>query len=318
VGLNRIELRHLRYFVGVVEQKSFHAAAQRLHISQPSITRQVQQLEDTLGVKLFIRKPRGIELTQAGSVFYRDARTVLGLVEQGAARARLAGDGKTGRLDVGIFGSAVFGAIPAVLHEFRRAVPMAEVVLHNLDRGAQIAALQERRLDVGFNRFFADVPGLRWEVIQTEGLNVALPRLHPLAKRKHLTIKDLHAAPLILYPRSPRPSFIDYMLQLFFKSGVKPTVIHEVDEVATAASLVASGFGLSVVSDSACNLRLPGIRYVPLVNLPQTERQNTGTPGMELCVIYRPEDASPLLDRFLSIARAVGTDSAARPRKVRK
>lgn len=309
MSLSAIEFRHLRYFVAVVEQRSFRGAALRLHVSQPPLTRQIQQLEEALGVKLLLRKPRGIEPTDAGLVFFEEARNILMLTEQAASRAQLAGHGQIGRLDVGIFGSAVFDAIPRIIQAFRSRFPKVEVVLHNLDRSGQIKALRERRLTVGFNRFFDDEPDLSWEVIQTERLNVALHHAHPLAQCPQLGLAQIGDQPLILYPRSPRPSFIEHMLKLFHKKGVTPQLIHEVDDVVTAVALVASGFGVSLVTDSACNLRLPGIVYLPL--------RPEDRACFDLCMIHRRDDESALLQSFLATARALRSSLsvAARPPK---
>ncbi|MGQ0698988.1 MAG: LysR family transcriptional regulator [Panacagrimonas sp.] len=297
MNLATIEFRHLRYFVAVVEQRSFRGAALHLHVSQPPLTRQIQQLEEALGVALLVRKPRGVEPTGAGQVFFEEARNILTLTVQAANRAQLAGQGQIGRLDVGIFGSAVFDAIPRIIQAFRDRYPKVEVVLHNLDRSAQIKALRERRLTVGFNRFFEEEPDLSWEVIQTERLNVALHHAHPLATHKSLGLSQIGDQPLILYPRSPRPSFIEQMLRIFHKKGISPQIIHEVDDVVTAVALVSSGFGLSLVTDSACNLKLPGILYVPL----RLEDRAT----FDLCMIHRVDDDSRLLHEFLTVARSL-------------
>lgn len=295
--LSSIEFRHLRYFVAVAEQRSFRGAALRLHVSQPPLTRQVQQLEELLGVALLVRRPRGVEPTEAGRVFYEEARNILALTGQAAERAQLAGQGQLGRLDVGIFGSAVFGAIPRIIEAFRDRYPRVEVVLHNLDRAEQIRALRERRLTVGFNRFFDEEPDLSWEVVQAERLNVALPRTHRLARRGSLSLEDLRDQPLIVYPRAPRPSFIEQLLRMFHRKGVNPRITQEVDDVVTAVALVASGFGLSIVTDSACNLRLPGIAYAQLRDV---ERAT-----FDLCMIHRNDDESPLLQSFLRTARGL-------------
>lgn len=302
-----IEFRHLRYFVAVVDQRSFRAAALRLHVSQPPLTRQVQQLEEALGVQLLLRKPRGVEPTDAGRVFFDEARNILALLDQAANRAQLAGQGQLGRLDVGIFGSAVFGAIPVIIQAFRKAHPRVEVALHNLDRAGQIRALRERRLTVGFNRFFEEEPDLRWEVIQTERLHVALPGGHPLATRKSLALRQIGDQPLVLYPRSPRPSFIEQTLRLFHKEGLSPHITQEVDDVMTAVALVAGGFGISLVTDSACNLHLPGIVYVPL----RLEDRAT----FDLCMIHRSDDESALLLAFLATARSLRASLAESSRR---
>lgn len=305
-----IEFRHLRYFVAVVEQRSFRGAALRLHVSQPPLTRQVQQLEEALGVALLLRRPRGVEPTDAGRVFYQEACNILMLTEQAASRAQLAGQGQLGRLDVGIFGSAVFGAIPRIIQTFRDRFPNVEVVLHNLDRAGQVRALRERRLTVGFNRFFANEPDLSWEVVQTERLNVALHHAHPLAAETSLALAQIGGQPLVLYPRTPRPSFIEQVLRLFQKTGIRPQSIQEVDDVVTAVALVAGGFGVSLVTDSACNLRLPGIVYVPL----RDEVRAT----FDLCMVRRADDDSPLLLEFMAVARALRVSLSSAPPSPRR
>ena len=303
--LSAIELRHMRYFVAVVEQRSFRGAALHLHVSQPPLTRQIQQLEEVLGVTLLVRKPRGVELTDAGQVFFEEARNILLLTEQAASRSQLAGLGQIGRLDVGVFGSAVFDAIPRIIQEFRKHFPKVEVILHNLDRAGQIRALRERRITVGFNRFFEDEPDLSWEVVQTEWLNVALPHSHPLARNTTLSLAQIGGEPLIVYPRSPRPSFIEQTLKLFHKKGVTPGILHEVDDVVTAVALVSGGFGISLVTDSATNLRLPGIVYVPLCSGVRT--------SFDLCMIHRRGDESTLLNAFLGTVRSM-RESLSHPR----
>lgn len=291
-----MELRRLSYFVAVVEQGSFRAAALKLHLSQPPLTRQLQLLESTLGVQLLERGPGGAEPTAAGKLFYVEARNLLALAEQAAARVKLAGQGRVGRLDVGVFGSAILGVIPQIVRKFRQQNPDVEVALHSLDRAAQIRALRERRIDVGFNRFFGEEPDLVWEVIQTEQMNVVLPTGHALAKKKNLALAEIAKESLILYPRSPRPGFIDYLMQLFHQRGIATSNIQEVDDVLTATALVASGLGVSLVTDSGCNLNVTGIVHV---GLRPVDRAN-----VDLSIIRRRDDSSPLLNGFVEVARS--------------
>lgn len=305
--LSFMEFRRLSYFVAVVEQKSFRAAALKLHISQPPLTRQIQLLEESLGVQLLSRGAGGAVPTAAGQTFYAEARNLLALAQQAAERVRLAGQGRIGRLDVGVFGSAVLGAIPKIVREFRERLPTVEVVLHSLDRAAQLKALRERRIDVGFNRYFDDEPDLHWEVIQTEQMHVVLPETHPLAARSSLALADLAAEALILYPRSPRPGFIDQLMRLFHSRGITPQRTQEVDDVLTATALVASGMGLSLVTDSGKNLSIPGIRHV---SLKPADRAT-----VELCIIHRRDDESALLKTFVGVAREIG---GARPAAAKK
>ncbi|WP_295681931.1 LysR substrate-binding domain-containing protein [Nevskia ramosa] len=290
-----IELRLLRDFVAVVEQRSFRAAAVKMHVSQPPLTRHIQQLEEALGTELLIRHARGVELTDAGTSYYEDAKHILALNEQAAERALMAGQGQIGRLDVGVFGSAMFNTIPQIVQEFRLRYPRVEIAMHNLDRDSQTKAVRERRISVAFNRLYADEPDLRQETVHTERLHLALQVNHPLAARAELGLKDVVDQTLILYPHISRPSFIDYALRLFHQLGVQPGDIREVDDLFTAISMVASGVGITLVTDSACSLKLPGIRYIPI--------RKRDKAVLDLTIIYRAGDSSPLLAAFLNVVR---------------
>jgi DNA-binding transcriptional LysR family regulator len=297
-----IELRHLRYFVAVVRERSFRAAASVVNISQPPLTRQVQQLEEVLGVQLLIRGTKGVELTIAGAMFYTEACNILGLMDQAVVKAKLAGAGELGRLDVGVFGSAVLDAVPRIIISFRELYPQVEVVLHNMDREHQIQALRERRIVVGFNRFFREEADLTWETLVTEMMLVAVPSNHRLAKNRSLSIEDLANEPLVFYPRVERPQgFTDYLMRMFHSRNITPNIVQDVDDVVTAVSLVSSGLGLCLVVEAARNLQLPGVSYIPLKEADQVQ--------FDLCMIWRTEDHSPLLEAFLTVARAARVDA---------
>ena len=264
MNVNAIELRHLRYFVAVAQNGGLTSAAESLNITQPPLTRQIRQLEDLLETQLFVRQSRGMELTDAGKSLLEDARNILMLTEQALVRSRLAGLGKLGQLDVGVFGSVMLDIVPRIIQQFRKLHPEVEVVLHNLDRAGQIKALNERRLTVGFNRFFKEEPGLSWEVLLTENLHLAVHESHPFASRESVNFSEVDGQQLIMYPRKPRPGFIDHLLSMFHEQSVHPNILKEVDDVVTAVALVSAGVGLSFVVDSSCNLHLPGVVYVPI------------------------------------------------------
>ena len=174
-----MELRHLRYFVCVAEEQSIGRAAERLHITQPPLTRQIRQLERELDTALFVRRPRGMELTNAGQVLLDDARQLLDLADRAGQRAQRAGQGATGRIDVALFGTGIFGAIPRLLRSFRADHPDVEVVLHNMTKSEQIEALAQRRIGLAFNRFVPPTPGITVETLLSEPLYVAAPTITP-------------------------------------------------------------------------------------------------------------------------------------------
>lgn len=292
-----MELRRLRYFVAVVDHGSFRGAAVKLHMSQPPLTRQIQLLEESLDTRLLTRAARGVRPTPAGLLLYEEASNLLALAQKATERVRLAGQGQVGRIDVGIFGSAVLGPVPWVVRAFRAAHPRVEIVLHSMDRAAQIKALHERRLDIGFNRFFDAEPGLQWETVLTEQMNAVLPADHPLASGARITLADLAAETLILYPRRPRPGFIDHLMRLFADRGLEPASVIEVDDVLTATGLVAGRMGLSLVTDSARGLTLPGIVHLPL--------RPDDAATVDLRVIWRSGDDTPLVQSLLKVARGL-------------
>jgi len=301
-----IDLRHLRYFVAVVRERSFRGAAGVVHVSQPPLTRQVQQLEEALGVRLLDRTSRGVEPTAAGQIFFTEAVNILNLLDQAAAHTRLAGAGQLGRLDVGVFGSAILDAVPRIIVAFRELYPGVEVILHNMDRAHQVQALRDRRITVGFNRFFKEETDLTWETLLTETMLVAVPSSHVLAQRSELGIKDIADQPLVFYPRVERPQgFTNYLMRMFHQNNITPNVVQDVDDVVTAVSLVSSGLGLCLVVESARNLQLPGVSYIPL--------RKADAVQFDLCMIWRSDDTSPLLEEFLKVARLdrkAETDSA--------
>jgi LysR family transcriptional regulator, benzoate and cis,cis-muconate-responsive activator of ben and cat genes len=291
-----MELRHLRYFVAVAEEAHIGRAAQRLHISQPPLTRQIHQLEQQLGTLLFERTPRGMELTEAGRMFLADARHVLELTDQASDRVARAGRGAVGRIDIALFGTAIFGAIPQLLRAYRHEYPDVQIVLHNMDKAAQLEALSHRRISLAFNRLMQPVPGIVSEVVLTEPLFVAVPSDHPLAARTAIAMRELEHQPLVLFPTGLRPSFIDRARELCLAAGFTPNVVAEVADVVHGIALVASGGGLSFVPRSATNLHVPGVEYRPLHETPR--------PTVDLCCVYREDDRSPLLAGLLASMRA--------------
>lgn len=290
-----MDLRHLKYFVTLAEELNFHRAAERLHISQPPLSRQIRQLEEELGTPLFSRGARGVELTQAGHTLREEAQRIIGMVAIACERTGKAGRGQIGRLDVGIFGSAILYHIPRLLMQFRNRYPEVEIALHQLPRAEQIVGLRERRLTVGISRRVPEEPDIVVETMFQEPLVIALNRAHPLARRKAIRIAEIVHEPLILYPSKIRPGLVEDVMVLMDREGARPRIVQEVTDVVTAIALVASGFGVCVTPKAASSLRLPGVIYRPIKAAPP--------PCIELSCLYRRGDASPILAAFLDITR---------------
>lgn len=289
-----MDLRHLRYFIAVAEEQHIGRAAARLHISQPPLTRQIQQLEHELGTTLFIRTPRGVELTSAGEVLLAEARNLYSLLEQATERTQRAGQGRLGRLDVAIFGSGILDVIPRLLLTYRNRYPDVKVVLHTMTKAEQIEALRQRRISIAFNRMLALEDDIEAKLVMTEGLLLAVPTDHVLAKQKTIRFIELAKYPLVLFPSGTRPSFVDRVIQFCTEKGFQPQISQEVGDAVTGVALVASGFGVCLVPNSATTLQFPGVVYRQLLEPPNDF-------FVDLSCIYRKDDKSPLLQSFLDI-----------------
>ncbi|MGQ3676445.1 LysR substrate-binding domain-containing protein [Xanthobacter sp. TB0139] len=295
-----MDLRHLRYFIAVAEEGNIGRAATRLHISQPPLTRQIQQLEAELGVTLFIRTPRGMEMTEAGALFLEEARNIRSILEQATERTQRAGQGKLGRLDIAIFGSAILDVIPKLLLAYKERFPDVKIVLHTMNKHEQVEALRQRRITVGFNRLLTPIADITEELVTTEALRLAVNTANPLAALDEVPFSKLADQPLVLFPTGARPSFLDTVVSLCQSAGFVPQISQEVGDAVTGVALVASGFGVTLVPDSACNLTLPGVVYLPVTGIPEPSR-------VDLSCIYRSDNRSPILAAFLQEVRRFRT-----------
>jgi len=289
-----MNIRQLRYFVAVAEEGNIGRAARRLNISQPPLTRQIQQLEDEIGAPLLLRSRRGVEVTIAGQVLLDDARALLSLAERAKERSRFAGQGQLGRLDIGVFGSSVL-ALPDFLSSFHASHPQVDAAVHVLTKDAQIEALRERRITVGFNLLGVRLADIASEVVRSEPFVLAVGANDPLARKPAISVSDLADRPMVLYSSGPRPNLVDVVLWLCRDAGFQPVVAQEVVDSVAAIALVAAGFGISLVPKAVSQLRIQQVTYRPI--------QGPSRPSIDIHCIYRRDDPSPLLGAFLATLR---------------
>ena len=285
-----MDLRQIRYFLALATELNYTRAASQLNISQPPLTRHIQQLEHSIGVMLFERSTRGVALTQAGKIFLEEARKIVSLADQAVNKTKLAHQGQLGRLDIGIFGSSTFSVIPTLLIELRKTHPNIIISLQNTTKTQQVEGVREKHLDIGFNRIYPSVPDLVVETVMIEDLYVAVHKDHPLAHRRIIEMKDLVDQPFILFPNNVRPSFSDSVIMLCSNEGFTPSVAHEVEDVITAIALVSAGLGIAIVPESAIGLKLSGVRYHLLRSVDAK---------VDLSCVYRPDNTSPAFAAFL-------------------
>lgn len=290
-----MEIRQLREFMALAEERNFHRAAERLHMAQPPLTRQIRALEDELGTPLFLRTPKGVELTEAGQAFLDDVPNVLTMLSRAKERAQLAGKGLSGRLDVGIFGSGVLDVIPRLLAQFHQERPDVEIGLRTMTKAEQIDALRERRITVGFNRLVPPEDDLVIDTVLRERLVVALHASHRLAKKREVSLRDLEDEPVILYPNVPTPGLAREVTTAFGAEGVRLHVVQHVEDVLTSIALVAGGFGLCITTESTTSLQLQGVVYRPL--------RSTRLRDIELSCMYLKGNQSSVLAAFIEVVR---------------
>ncbi|MEC5408226.1 LysR family transcriptional regulator [Paraburkholderia sp. MPAMCS5] len=259
-----MELRHLRYFVAVAEERNFTRAAQRLNIAQPPLSRQIQQLEDNLGVQLLERNSRPLKLTETGKFFYSHAAQLLAQTADLESMTRRVGNIERS-LSVGFVGSTLYGMLPKIIRRFRDENATVELSLHEMSTMDQIRALKDGRIDVGFGRIRHEDANIRRVILREEKMIVALPDGHPLSLDKPvLALSDLVNETLIIFPKAPRPSYADQVLAAFHDRALKPRRIYEVRELQIALGLVAAGEGISVVPSSVYGLKRDDVSYKEL------------------------------------------------------
>ncbi len=295
-----MELRHLRYFLTLAEELHFGRAAQRLHIQQPPLSRQIQLLEAELGFPLFERSRRRVELTPAGRALLGRARQVFDALDAAIHDARSASEGESGRLVVGYPSSLAYSGLTELLRAFRTRFPAVELSLRELSPGEQIDALKAGGLDVGFVRSSVDDPALGAELVRRESLMVVLPNDHRLAAQRTIALQALKHEPFVMFPRARGPAFFDQLMGLCHAAGFAPQIQQEAPQL-DIISMVAAGFGVSIMPSSMRNFRRPGLSFRGIV----------GAPQVELSIVWRHQNLSPALHKFLDLVRVLGVDRKA-------
>ena len=259
-----MELRHLRYFVAVAEEKSFNKAAERLFISQPPLSRQIKQLEEEIGVTLIDRDNRPLKLTEAGEFFYDHAVQIIKKSDDLRAMTIRKGSFDNS-LSIGFVSSILYGILPKVIARFREVYPNIKIKLYELSSWQQAQGLIDGKIDVGFGRLLFEDASIRRLLLREESLVIAAPIGHYLSSEKCncVSLIDLTNEHLLLYPTAPRPSFIDYVLELFEARQLKVNNFSEVRELHIALGLVAAGEGLTIVPKTLEHLRSREVSYLP-------------------------------------------------------
>ena len=289
-----MELRHLQYFIAVAEELHFGRAAERLHMAQPPLSQQIHSLEEELGVQLLHRTKRRVQLTQAGQVFLVEARRSLTQIEQTILAAQRAGRGEIGSLVMGFVSSASYSLLPELLQVFRQCFPDVELTLYELTTEQQLQKLRNGGLDIGFLYLPSYDDSLSIISVTNEPLIAALPQSHPLATLPQIPLLSLSSEAFILPLRHLAVGFYDRIVSACQQAGFSPRVVQHSNTIHTIVSLVAGGIGISLVPASFQNLQRTGVVYKAL---------QKPTPEVEMTVICRKDDPSPVLHAFLRVIK---------------
>jgi len=291
----QLELRHLRYFIAVAEELHFGRAARKLGITQPPLSLQIQRLEAELGVQLFERTNRRVQLTPAGKTLLEEGRHVVADFNSATDAARRAARGETGSLTVAFAASVMFLSLPRIIRRFRAQFPNVRLELRELPTGPQIIALRNGELDIGFLREPSRDAELTTETVMREGLLLALSKRHELANRKRLRLADVANEDFVLFPRDLAPGLYAHVLAVCAEAGVHPRIVQTSRELYTTVSLVEAGLGVTIIPASVRQMGWRGVRYYPI-----------GSPSASTRIdaAWRSDNRSPILPAFLEIARA--------------
>jgi len=288
------ELRHLVYFREVARHLHFRQAAGVLAVAQPALSRQIAQLEAALGVPLFTRTRRRVELTAAGRLLAERVEPLLRSLSRVPGDLRALAEGRVGHVRVAFTGLAMATVLPGILREFHRRFPGIRIELNESPTAAQLAALQADEIACGFFHPDAPTPGLHTRLLLRERNGVLLPTGHPLAARPHLRLRDLAATPFVLFPRAHNPGFYGRILAAFARAGVTPRIAEEVWPRANGTGLVRAGLGATFMCPSEARPLPPEVVFRTLEG---------PAPESRLVVGWKqPPAPAPALAAFLSVA----------------
>ncbi len=293
-----MELRHLRYFIAVADELSFSRAAVRLQMAQPPLSQQIQALEAELGVKLFDRTKRPLQITLAGQALLKDARSTLIQLEQALLKTQRIHQGELGYLSVGFTSSIANGILPDILRTFRQKYPEVKLILREENCCLQIQGLRDRQTDIIFIYQNSDAdcaPDLERISLLQEPLVVVLPQQHRLAKQAKIALIDLAGEDFVMPLYQMAAGLSEQIHYHCAQAGFVPQVAQEAIFMVTILGLVAGEIGVSILPSNVENLCRQGVVYRPIADQPAIN---------ELMVMWRRGDASLILQQFLNVVQA--------------
>ena len=293
--LREMELRHLRYFVAVAEALSFTKAAQKMRLAQPSLTRQVRNLEDEIGVRLLDRANNRVGLTDEGRLFLFDAKKLLAMCAESVAAVQRMNRGESSQLNIGYIANIHYGLLPATLGAFRKLRPRVALNLFDMTGAEQFQALDGRKIDLGFVGLRPALAGrdLLSEGVAHDTMLVALPVRHPLAKKPKVRLADLAPQFFIGMSAKTHPGAREWLLETCQSAGFAAKILQEADVEPTAIKFVADGLGVAFMPDQITGLPHEGVVFRPLS--PPLRREST--------IAWRADNPSQPLKDYIQIVK---------------
>jgi DNA-binding transcriptional LysR family regulator len=293
-----MELRHLRYFLAVAEELNFTRAAERLGIKQPPLSLQIRQLEKEIGTKLFRRRGRGVELTDAGKLMLEEARIILKQVERAKVGVARRGRGESGRLNIGSSGATYFHPlIPAILREYSVRYPNIVLAPEASNTSLLTARLCAGAVDIALIRPpIGDDHSLTMELLVDEDAVMVLPAGHALSGSASAPLAAFAKETFILYPRALNPGNYDAIIAACHRAGFNPKLGLEAPQIVSVVPMVAAGLGVSIVPRSLSRLFTGTVVYIPI---------EKDAPRAEIWLAHRREERSPAVQNFVAVARRV-------------
>lgn len=294
-----MELRHLRYFLVLSEELHFGRAARKLNIAQPPLSRQIKNLEEELGVDLFKRTKRHVELTPYGKYLKQETLRLLQHVETVRNHLGLLKRGAVGQVKIGYVGSAMHSVLPRVLSEVKNHYPDVNTVMMEMDNEDQIDALKSGDIDIGVVRTPMQVTGVTLTPIYSETLSVILSQSHPRARSRKFTLADMADEPFISFCRRCAPGLYDRIVGLCNKNGFCPRIVHETSQINSVVRLVESNLGYSIVPTSVRSGYRVGVKFFELDDYPERA---------ELALAYCADHMTPTSKHIIDLALSLKSD----------
>jgi len=289
---NQLELRHFIYFLAVADELHFRKAAEKLFISQPGLSRQIKQMEEFLETQLFERDKKKVSLTPAGHYLKKEVRYVLNHLSNVERQIKLLGDGETGELRIGFLGSAMQEVIPNMLLKIRDTYPKVKTSLQELSNTAQVDAVLNEELDMGFVRLSRVPSTLNMETIFRDTFSLVLPERYPMITREFKGMHQFAADDFILFSQDYSPLYYDTIMSICADAGFRPNISHKSVHAHTIFKLVENHLGLAIVPTALQNGFQMRVKFIELKDIPQRA---------ELSVIWKKEHTNPVLKNCMDL-----------------